>query len=471
MTQPRHPKDPLYNSRFDNIPPQLVPNLTAKDYISVLKESRWNNDYKNEIYREYLNADSIDDIVYADYKCSIPASLVLRYVLPDFFKMKGLNVDKVTALESDGDYAASYSSIEVAAGKKESRLSYGDFLLSNSTQKYIIHLEDAYPDSFVFRVASLKDTVPNSNAFSEEMIKYGEDHNFLKGQKIDPHCNFITFDKKYTWDDLILPNKIKDDIRTNLMNLIHSRDVYKANGLQVKRGLILSGAPGTGKSMLAKVLCNQIDWTLVWVSPKHLEGGAKKIAQIVQLCKDLSPTIMLLEDIDLYGGDRASNHNPALLGEMMNQLDGVQENTDIITIATTNNKEVLEKALLDRPGRFDKVIDFPLPDATERLQMIKVFSNGLIDETLPFLTEVAGKYSEKFTGAQVRELVNMAVICAIDEKAYDSNNKLLLVEAHFKSAVKAVKGKDFSKITGFNPTGMSSPLGSRLDDICGGFED
>lgn len=469
MTQPRHPKDPLFVSRFDNIPPQLIPNLTAKEYIGVLKESRWNNDYKNEAYKEYLNAKSIDNITYADYKCSIPASLVLRHVLLDFLKEQGLNIDKITAIDSDGDYPAAYSSIEVAAGKKESRLVYGDYLVSNETQKYIIHLEDAYPDSFVFKIASKKDTVPNSNALSELMVKYGEEHNFLKGQKIDPHCNFITFEKKYTWDDLILPSKIKDDIRTNLMNLINSQEVYRSNGLQVKRGLILSGQPGTGKSMLAKVLCNQVDWTIVWVSPKHLEGGAKKIAQIVQLCKDLSPTIMLLEDIDLYGGDRASNHNPALLGEMMNQLDGVQENTDIITIATTNNKEVLEKALLDRPGRFDKVIDFPLPDAAERLQMIKVFSNGLIDETLPFLTEVAGKHSEKFTGAQVRELVNMAVICAIDEKAYDNNNKLLLTEGHFKSAVKAVKGKDFTKSAGFNPTGMSSPLDRSLEDIC--FDD
>ena len=61
----------------------------------------------------------------------------------------------------------------------------------------------------------------------------------------------------------------------------------------------------------------------------------------------------------------------------------------------------------------------------------------------------------------------MAIIFAIDEKAYDKNQKLLLTEAHFKSAVKAVKGKDFSQAVGFNPTGTSSPIGNRLDDICG----
>jgi hypothetical protein len=820
-----HPKPPKHQeqSSFDNIPPILSQNMTAKNYVEALKESRWNNDYQMGSFKRFLQADSLDDVVFADFTCPLANSLVFRYILPDFIKSKGLNIDRVIGIESDGEYAPSFSSIEISETEKVSRLGYGHYFISNDKVRYIIGLSEGYRDDYKFKFASRKDSVPDANAFLEEMKKYGEEHNFLRGKKIDPHCNFIKFDKKYDWSDLILPEKIKDDIRTNLLNLIESREIYRKNGLQVKRGLILSGQPGchakgtkilmydgttknvedvkvgdllmgpdstsrevlqlangqetmykiipnkgesfvvnghhilhlefsgkemnfqfpmnitvkdfltikpsvrnrlklvrtgitfskkdlsippyilglwlgdgtsketalttmdqpifdawinygkklglgysiaykggnnksitvrltnghtgynenkfldklknlnvlnnkhipfeyltsnekdrlellaglidtdgyadktggvasrrgrgksfdyitksedladnivylcrslgfsaskklctkgcyirdhkyfegeyfrisifgdvykvpvllkrkkcikrimnkdvrrvgfgieklsidsyygfalpkdhlyltgdftihhnTGKSMLAKVLCNQVQWTLVWVTPKHLEGGARKIAQIVQLCKDLSPTIMLLEDIDLYGGDRATNHNPALLGEMMNQLDGVQENTDIITIATTNNKEVLETALLNRPGRFDKVVDFPLPNKNERLQMLKVFSNGLVDEALPFLNEVAGKESEKMTGAQVRELCNLAVIYAIDEKAYDANNKLLLTESHFKQAVKAVKGKDFNKITGFNPTGTFSPLGNRLDDICPDFDD
>jgi cell division protease FtsH len=459
------------DSVFDVIPPILAQNMTGKDYVKALKESRWNNDYQAESFKSFLQADSIDDIVFADYKCSIANSLVLRYILPEYIQSKGLNIDRIMGVESDGEYAPSFSSIEIAPDEKVSRLIYGNYFASNETVKYVIHLEEGYQDDYKFKIASRKDATPDANAFLEEFKKYGEEHNFLKGKKIDPACNFIKFDRKYDWSDLILPEKIKDDIRTNLINLIESREIYRKNGLQVKRGLILSGAPGTGKSMLAKVLCNQVDWTLVWVSPKHLEQGARKIASIVQLCKDLSPTIMLLEDIDLYGNDRASNHNPALLGEMMNQLDGVQENTDIITIATTNNKDVLEKALLDRPGRFDKVIDFPLPDENDRLQMLKVFSNGLVNESLPFLGQVAKDSSKNMTGAQVRELVNMAIITAIDEKAYDGNQKLLLNESHFHKAVKAVKGKDFTKAVGFYPTGASSLLPDTVNETCPDLDD
>jgi ATP-dependent 26S proteasome regulatory subunit len=248
--------------------------------------------------------------------------------------------------------------------------------------------------------------------------------------------------------------------------LIDSREIYKKNGLFIKRGVILSGSPGTGKSLLFKILCNQIDWTMIWTTPKHLVQ-AKNVATIVEMAKALSPTIILLEDLDLYAADRSSNGNPALLGELMNQLDGVQDNTDVITIATTNNKEVLEKALLDRPGRFDICIDFPLPDVEERLQMIKTFSNGLLDESLSYLEVIAKEFSKK-TGAQVRELVNMSIIFALDEKSYDENQKLLVKEEHLRKAMKAVEGKDFTKVTGFN-VGASSPIGSRLEDIC--FDD
>ena len=463
--QRRHKRDEYFQSRFDNIPPQMLQGVSAKDYIDILKEARWNNDYKNAVTVGYLGVQSTDDIIYSSTKCSLATSLVLRYVLPSFLESKGLTIDKITAIESDGDYPASYSAIEIAPGKMENRLVYGDYFASNGDNRYIIHLEDAYPDSFVFRIASSKITTPDANLLAEEMLKYGEDHNFLRGQKIDPNCNFVKFNRKFTWDDLILSDKIKTEIQMNLKNLIEYRDIYKKNGLQVKRGLILAGEPGTGKTVLAKILCNQIDWTFVWVTSKNLEN-AKRVAQIVELCRDLSPAVLFLEDIDLFGGSRESNSNPMMLGELLNQLDGVEENSDIIVIGSTNNKEVLEKALVSRPGRFDKVIDFPLPGEEERLKMLKMFSNGLLGDDVPFLEKVA-KENDKKTGAQIRELVNMAIIYAIDAKSYDEDKKLILTEKHFHKAVKAVAGKDFKNIAGFdagNSSNIRSSLESCFDD-------
>lgn len=460
---PNRPEDKFHESRFDTIPPHLVSNSTSRDYIDILKEARWNNDYKAKITTSFLGAASIHDVVYSNHKCSLAASLVLRYVLPEFLESKGLKIERIAAVESDGDYAASYSAIEIAPDKNVDRLDYGDYFVVGPESKYIIHLEDAYPDAFLFRFASIKDAKPDSNTLITELLKYAEEHNFLRGQKIDPNCNFVKFNRKLGWDDLILSDSIKTEIQMNLKNLIDYREIYKKNGLQVKRGLILAGEPGTGKTVLAKILCNTVSWTFVWVTSKNLESP-KRVAQIVSLCRDLAPAILFLEDIDLFGGSRESNNNPMMLGELLNQLDGVEENTDIIVIGSTNNKEVLEKALVARPGRFDKVIDFPLPALKERIRMIKTFSNGLLGDDADYIEEVA-KEAKKKTGAQIRELVNMAVIFAVDEKSYDTDHKLIITHDHFKKAMVAVKGKDFKQISGFSTPGLSSPIGSRFADL------
>lgn len=445
------------------MPPVFIKDLTQKGYADLLRQSHWNNDYSLEYFKQYFGVPSIDGLFYSEETISLANSLVVRYIFPEFAASRGLTIARTVCIFGEGECAAEFSNIEVSPGKFESRLSYGDYLLSGDAEKYAVHMEAGYSNDFKLKVISRSGN-PGSAEFLRDMLQYAKDHNFLKGKKIDPQCNFIKFDKTYTWDDVVFPEKIKDEIRKNLLNLIDSREIYHKNGLQLKRGLIFSGVPGCGKTQTFKVLCNQVDWTVLWVSPKHLERGAKAIAQIVTLAKELSPTIMLLEDIDLYGGSRESNHNPALLGEMMNQLDGVQDNTDIITIATTNNKEVLEKALLDRPGRFDKVIDFPLPDEHERFKMLQVFSNGLVDDSVPFLKKVADVSSKGMTGAEVRELVNMAILLAVDEKAYGTDQRLILTKSHFDAAKAAIKTKDFTKVIGIN-TGKSSSL------PFGGFHD
>lgn len=444
-----------FMTKFNTFPPVMLNNVGAHDYIDILKESGWNCNYSNEFTREFLGIDSVEDFTTSTYSCSIANALVLRYVLPDFIKSKGFDSERIIHVESDGEYPATFTFIESSPSVMESRLFEGSYFLSNSECRYIISCSENYRDEYIFKVIGKRDYPESLSVakFTGDMVKYAKEHNFLIGKKIDPLCNFIKMEKKFEWDDLILADNIKRDIRHNILNLIESREIYHKNGLTIKRGIVLSGPPGTGKTSLFKVLCSQIPWTVCWVTPKHLES-AKKVSQIISMCRDLAPTVILLEDLDLYASDRSSNGNPALLGELLNQLDGVQENTDIITIATTNNKEVLEKALLDRPGRFDRVIEFPLPREEERAKMLKVFSNNLVNESLPFFKTIVEEYSKKFTGAQVRELVNMAVIYAVDDKSYDSDHKLILKEKYFEQAVSTTNKKDFSRVTGFSPVAV-----------------
>jgi ATP-dependent 26S proteasome regulatory subunit len=191
----------------------------------------------------------------------------------------------------------------------------------------------------------------------------------------------------------------------------------------------------------------------VWVTPKHI-GKPDDIAKIVSVCRDLSPTILFLEDVDLFSGDRGGNSDNSVLGELMNQLDGIQENTDIITIATTNRAEVIEKALIDRPGRFDKVIEFSIPDESIRAKLLKYFIKDLHLDAEVDIT-VLSKLTNGLAGAHIRELVNLAVLTAIDEGSFDNNKLIHLKRSHFRVALASVKKKDFSKL-GFGISKLNS---------------
>jgi cell division protease FtsH len=434
-------------------------DLSAGEWSQVLKESKWNVDYGQIHMMKYLGVSSAEEILFSEHKTSMAYSIVTRFCAEDFFAYKRLKVDRLVDINSEGETAPSFSNIEYESDKYKSCVLSGSFFLSGELGKYVVTMQESYSDNYVFKIAGLQKNPVNSNKLLEELVQYSKKHNFLIGKKIDPQCNFIKFDKPYTWDDLILPEARKNEIRKNLSNLIDYREIYQKNNLVVKRGMIFAGIPGVGKSFLGKVLCNTIDWSFVWVTPKHLEN-TRYLTAIVNMCREIAPTVLFLEDIDLYGGHRSSSSNPALLGELMNQLDGIQENKDIITIATTNSPETLEKALLDRPGRFDRVIKFELPGLDERKRMLERFSK---DINADFDWAKVAEETDKLTGAHLRELVNLSVINAIDDKSLTEDQKIILKVKHIKTALREVKSKDFSK-AGFSIAGPSKR--NWLDDEC-----
>jgi cell division protease FtsH len=437
-----------------------ITSLTAGDVIDLSKSFKWNNEYSQNAIRTYLGVAKYDDMRTVEHGTSVPLGLVLRYSVTDFLDKNGYKVDRITYLGRDGEYGANFSNVEYAPKKSRSCLSNGSILFAKGADHYVYSVEPTQ-EGYHFKLAGKNVEGDKSPAeLLDALVKYAHDNNFLRGQKMDASCNFIDFNEKYDWDSLILPAKLKKEIHRNISNLIDNVDVYAKNNLVVKRGLIFHGKPGTGKSLLGKILCQQIDWTFVWVTPKHLVYP-KNVANIVGICRDLAPTVLFLEDLDLYARDRneTQHGHSALLGELMNQLDGIQENKNIITIATTNQKDVLEKALLDRPGRFDKVLEFPPPNEECRIQMIKSFLKK-IKLASDVKIEDLGKATQELCGAHIKELVHLAILHAVDEKSWDENKLLLLKKDHFTLALAGVAKKDFKKL-GFE---VATP---NTEDDCG----
>lgn len=435
--------------------------FTKRDEIEIMRYGVWETNYEQFVTKDYLKAERFEDIAYIQESVSMVETMIVAYSLEDYFKLNGFTIVKACDIGHDGDYSASFTNIEYDYKKYRRCLSSGSYFLTLDGDNYILSM-NPYPESTRFSISAHVNAKKKGEDVLKELIAYGRQNNFLRGKKIDGECKFVALDSSYTWDDLILDEEQKESVRRNLWNLIDKSEVYAKNNLVIKRGLIFKGPPGTGKTLLAKILCNTVPWTLVWVTPGHLEEG-RDIRRIVGMCRALAPSILFLEDIDLYGGTRSSNNRASLLGDLMNQLDGLEENKNVITIATTNDIQTLEDALLKRPGRFDKVIEFGHPNAKSRLKMLERFSKDLTlapDVNLKSLANALEEYS----GAQVRELVNMAVLCALDSGSYGDDKKLIVKKEHFDQAQGTVKGKDYRPV-GFNAgTGASSPL-TRLEDL------
>ena len=249
----------------------------------------------------------------------------------------------------------------------------------------------------------------NSVAFFEAWKEFTRAHNYLHGRAFFADGVLIERRKTYSWDEILLAENIKRLIRTHVEGFLYHRHRLKDLGVKARRGLILHGPPGTGKTLLGKVLAETLDCSFMWVSPRHVEGP-ESFENILALARFVAPTVVFLEDLDLFAEDR-DLHDWGGLGELMNQLDGAVDNEDVITIATTNRLEVIEKALRNRPGRFDRVLTLDAMDEVCRRRLLdKLLARATI---APEEVDRLVNATEGYTGAQVEELTNTLYILAV----------------------------------------------------------
>jgi ATP-dependent 26S proteasome regulatory subunit len=173
--------------------------------------------------------------------------------------------------------------------------------------------------------------------------------------------------------------------------------------MAVKKGLLLYGPPGTGKTHTIRYLAGALsDHTTLLVTAEEVAF----IAEYMALARLLSPSIVVIEDVDLIARDREELQTPiqeALLNRLLNEMDGLRENSEVLFILTTNRPESLEAALASRPGRIDQAIEFPLPDDAARHQLIDLYRRDL--EVPGALIRNAVERTEGVSAAFIKELM------------------------------------------------------------------
>jgi hypothetical protein len=209
-------------------------------------------------------------------------------------------------------------------------------------------------------------------------------------------------------EDVVLPEATLRRAERHALDVIRHRDQLRAAGQHLKRGVLLYGPPGTGKTHTVRYLVQQLPGATVLL----LSGASlHAVGEITRLARDLEPSVLVLEDVDLVAEDRGYGPGPApVLFTLLDAMDGAGPDADLLFLLTTNRADLLEPALAARPGRVDVAVEIPRPDEDGRRRLLELYTRdvplGLSEEQVD---EVVAR-TEGVTASFVKELVRRSVL-------------------------------------------------------------
>jgi transitional endoplasmic reticulum ATPase len=231
-------------------------------------------------------------------------------------------------------------------------------------------------------------------------------------------------------DPLILPPVVDSAVRANLFTPVERSADCRRAGIPLKRGIVLAGEPGTGKTLTAQELasrCVKHGWTYL------LLPNLKALPHVIQFAKRYAPAVIFCEDID-HG---TSGARDAAMNELLNTMDGINTKTaEVMLVFTTNNHTTIERTLV-RPGRIDAIIEFPTPrDEHTISRFIRHYGNACIDPTEDLTQSCAALYGA--LPAVIREAVERAKLYALSREGVSPEN-LKITDVDIFTAVETMK--------------------------------
>ena len=303
-----------------------------------------------------------------------------------------------------------------------------------NNQEYITHVNDD-----IFRELKPGTKVAVNNALSIVRVV---------GNIFDSRVRVMELDESpdVTFDNVGGLDKEIEEVREAVEYPLTKPEIYERVGVEPPKGILLFGSPGTGKTLIAKAVAHEARATFIRMSGselvhKYIGEGAQLVRELFSLAREKAPSIVFIDEIDSVGSTRTNDGTSGsaevqrTLMQLLAEMDGFDTRGDVRIMAATNRVDMLDPALL-RPGRFDRVIEIPLPDSVARKEILKIHSRKmhLLDVSLDRIVEM----TEKTTGAELQAVCREAGMMAVRREADGVSQE------DFEKAVRKVKADEMT---------------------------
>lgn len=229
--------------------------------------------------------------------------------------------------------------------------------------------------------------------------------------------------RRTTFDDVAGGDEAKRELQ-EIVSYLKEPEKFDKLGAKVPKGVLLYGAPGTGKTLMARAVAGEAGVPFYSITGSDfmemLVGvGAKRVREMFKNAKEAAPAIIFIDELDSIGRRRGAglggghDEREQTLNQLLSEMDGFEPNESVVVIAATNRPDILDKALL-RPGRFNRRVEVGLPSQEDRVKILKIHARGKpMEEDIDF--ENVARGTPGFTGADLENLLNEAAMMTARE--------------------------------------------------------
>ena len=264
------------------------------------------------------------------------------------------------------------------------------------------------------------------------------------------------------WSDIGGLDEVKKRLQEMVEWPLKYRDLFEYSGLRPPKGILLYGPPGTGKTLLAKAVATESNANFIAVRgpevlSKWVGESERAIREIFRKARTYAPAVVFFDEMDAIAPHRGmgigdSRVTERIVSQLLTEMDGIQELHDVVVIAATNRPDLLDPALL-RPGRFDRIIEVPMPDEKARVEIFKIHLKkhaNAIEGNIDDLARELARITEGFSGADIEAVCREAAIkglrafveSIVDPKKVKEKlkeNPKFIKKEHFIKAIEEMK--------------------------------